>query len=60
MLCHRESLELFSEEVNVAKSVMTVVEDALLMLARLRGRDSPSEARCLNNAGKRSPTTLLS
>ena len=60
LLCHRESLELFSEEVDVAEFVMSVVEkhNALLMQARLRGRHSPS-AICFNNAGKRTHTTQV-
>ena len=61
LLCHRESLELFSDQVNVAESVMRAVQEpnALLMLARLRGRHSPLEAICLN-ASKHAHTTHVS
>jgi hypothetical protein len=62
LLCHRESLASISEEVNVAESVMSMVEEhnALLTLARLRGRQSPTQATTLNNASKRSCTRHVS
>ena len=62
LFCHKEFVELFSEEVNVAGSVMSMLEEhnALLMLARLRGRHSSCEATCFNSVGKRSHTAQLS